>query len=205
MTLLAIESSSTVCGAGIFSNDQKPVIKEQIGSRIHGEFLPVFVDDLLKKYNKNLSTFDGIAVSAGPGSFTGLRIGMSLAKGLALAADIPILPVNTAYSLVKEYILEKNYSLAIYSHAGLVYEQVVKDGEKNGDIQFHNVENIQMDSIFGVNFPTEIREKRNVNETFPSVKYIGQFAMKYSDELLGKSILDISPYYYSDFRMGKKA
>ena len=61
-----------------------------------------------------------------------------------------------------------------------------------------------MDTIYGVNFPLEIHEKMNVNETYPSVKYIGQYAMKYSDELLGKPIQDISPFYYSDFQMGKK-
>ena len=205
MTLLAIESSSTVCGAGIFSINHPPIIKEKEGSRIHAEMLPVFVDDLLNEYDLSIKSFDGIAVSAGPGSFNGLRIGMSLAKGLAFAAEVPILPVNTAHSFISEGTSEKKYSLAIYSHSGLVYEQIVQGGKMVDDIQFHSIENIESDQVLGINFPDELQKKTEINKVMPSVKWIGNYAMKNSEELSGKSIQEISPFYYSDFQTGKIA
>lgn len=205
MTLLAIESSSTICGAGIFSNNHPPIMVEKKGNRIHAELLPVFIDDLLNDYNHSIKSFDGIAVSAGPGSFTGLRIGMSLAKGLAFAAEIPILPVNTAHSFISEGTSEKNYSLAIYSHSGLVYEQVVQGGKMVDDIQFHSIENIESDQVLGINFPDELKKKMEITEVLPSVKWIGNYAMKNADELSGKPIQEVSPFYYSDFQTGKIA
>jgi tRNA threonylcarbamoyladenosine biosynthesis protein TsaB len=66
---------------------------------VHAEMLLPLVNDLLKEGGISLENLDAIAISAGPGSFTGLRIGMSLAKGLAFASDIPLVAVPTLQAL----------------------------------------------------------------------------------------------------------
>lgn len=65
----------------------------------HSERLPVITDDILKLHNLTVSGLSAIAVSAGPGSYTGLRIGVSLAKGLCFASGTPLIAVSTLQSL----------------------------------------------------------------------------------------------------------
>ena len=88
MNILSIESASTVCGTALFCDDKMVEIDEITKPRIHGERLPFIVDNILTNHSMAVVDLDGIAVSEGPGSYTGLRIGMSLAKGLAIAAKI---------------------------------------------------------------------------------------------------------------------
>lgn len=93
--LLAIETSGASGSVALYFSDEKyfeSVIKDK---RSHSEKLLTSVDEVLKSGNTNISGVEAIAVSAGPGSFTGLRIGMSAAKGLALGAGLPIIPVPT--------------------------------------------------------------------------------------------------------------
>ena len=80
MNILAIESASTICGTALFLNSTLVEIDEITQPRIHGEHLPVIVSKILSNHSVEVADLNGIAVSAGPGSYTGLRIGMSLAK-----------------------------------------------------------------------------------------------------------------------------
>jgi tRNA threonylcarbamoyladenosine biosynthesis protein TsaB len=93
--LLGIESSGSVCAVGISTGDQ--LISEifETGKHIHSEKLAPFVKQSLEKTGLSIPDLDGIVISAGPGSFTGLRIGYSLAKGIAHAANIPIIEIPT--------------------------------------------------------------------------------------------------------------
>jgi len=93
--LLGIETSGGTCAAGIARGGQ--VIAEVSANikNIHSKMLAPFVDSLLKIAGLSARDLSGVAVSAGPGSFTGLRIGYSVAKGLAHALNVPIVEVPT--------------------------------------------------------------------------------------------------------------
>ncbi len=94
--ILAIEASGLVAGVAI-ATEEKIIGECSVNLKMtHSETLLPMVDDLVKRTAANLSDFSAIAVSGGPGSFTGLRIGSSTAKGLGLALNIPIVPVPTA-------------------------------------------------------------------------------------------------------------
>lgn len=95
MKLLAIEASSLVCSTAILCDDV--IIAEYtINNKVtHSQTLLPLIDDICKKTETDVKDFDAIAVSGGPGSFTGLRIGSATAKGLALALNIPIIHVPT--------------------------------------------------------------------------------------------------------------
>lgn len=99
MTVLAIETATNVCGAAVVA-DGRVIAEDQLDAPyMHSEKLMTLVDGVLHLASRTLATIDGIAVSIGPGSFTGLRIGLSTAKGLAYAASKPILAVSTLEAL----------------------------------------------------------------------------------------------------------
>lgn len=95
MTILCIETSTSICSAAICI-DGKPA--EQCicseGSN-HARLLPRYIEQLLQSAQYNGWTIDAVAVSEGPGSYTGLRIGTSTAKGLCYGLHIPLIPIPT--------------------------------------------------------------------------------------------------------------
>lgn len=93
--LLGVETSGITCGAGISINNELQEEKVENGKNIHSEKLAVFVNTILENLNLSVEDLSGIVISAGPGSFTGLRIGYSLAKGIAHQLKIPIIEIPT--------------------------------------------------------------------------------------------------------------
>ena len=78
----------------------------------HSQYITQFIDDCLKEANLELSDLDAVALSAGPGSFTGLRVGSATAKGICYALDLPLIAVSTLLSLASEFESE-NYDLIL--------------------------------------------------------------------------------------------
>ena len=97
--LLHIESSSTVCSVAISKDSELQAIKELNNGYSHAENLHVFIDELLKETSLKATDLSAISVSSGPGSYTGLRIGFSAAKGLAYALQIPLICIETLKAL----------------------------------------------------------------------------------------------------------
>ena len=95
MTILCIETSTSVCSAAICKDGA--LIKQCInyeGSN-HARLLPLYIDELLRLAREQDLTIDAVALSEGPGSYTGLRIGASTAKGLCYGLNVPLIPVPT--------------------------------------------------------------------------------------------------------------
>ncbi len=93
--ILLIETSTEVCSVAFSKNDEVQFIKESIEGLNHSELLTVFIEDLFKENNLLFPALDAVAVSKGPGSYTGLRIGVSVAKGLCYALDKPLIAINS--------------------------------------------------------------------------------------------------------------
>lgn len=102
--LLAIESA-TMCGSvAILSGDRCLVENSVATANTHSRRLIQQVDQVMRETELDWHQIDGIAVSLGPGSFTGLRIGLSIAKGLAMASGRPLLGVSTLDGLAKQIV-----------------------------------------------------------------------------------------------------
>lgn len=105
MKVLAIDSSGLVASVAIVTEDELLAEYTINYRKTHSQTLLPMLDEIVKITNINLKDIDAIAISKGPGSFTGLRIGSATAKGLAMVLDIPIIPVATvdglAYNLYK--------------------------------------------------------------------------------------------------------
>jgi tRNA threonylcarbamoyladenosine biosynthesis protein TsaB len=103
--LLLIESGTNVCSVAISINEKIVGLKESSDERAHATQLTVFIDQLVKETGISISQLDAIAVSKGPGSYTGLRIGVSAAKGICYAADKPLISISSLESMTQGTII----------------------------------------------------------------------------------------------------
>jgi len=105
MITLAIETATTVCGAALVCDGMDPIERVLDIPNIHSERLVPLIETLMTEAGIRVGQLECIAVSIGPGSFTGLRIGLSVAKGISFAAAVPLISVPTlealAYNVVR--------------------------------------------------------------------------------------------------------
>ena len=95
MTILCIDTATKVCSAALWSNGKVVAHKIYDGEANHARALPMYIDELLAIARERSLHIDAVALSEGPGSYTGLRIGAGTAKGLCYALDIPLIPIPT--------------------------------------------------------------------------------------------------------------
>ncbi len=102
-TILNLETATTNCSVSVAKNGRLLALKEHdTPGYSHSEQLHVFIEDALKEAKIARSDLDAIAVSKGPGSYTGLRIGVSAAKGLCFALDIRLMSIATLESMAHQ-------------------------------------------------------------------------------------------------------
>ena len=95
MKIISIDSSGLVASVAVIEDDKLIAEYNTQYQKTHSQTLLPMLDEIKKMTELDLSTVDAIAISKGPGSFTGLRIGSATAKGLAYALDVPIVEVST--------------------------------------------------------------------------------------------------------------
>ena len=93
--ILHIETATDICSVAISQGDQQLALAESGPERSHATLLNSFIRECLKQSGKDIKQLNAVAVSKGPGSYTGLRIGVSTAKGIAYALGIPLLSSGT--------------------------------------------------------------------------------------------------------------
>jgi len=101
--ILNIETATTNCSVSVAKNGKTLAHKDDYSQGFsHAEKLHLYIDEVLKQSNTSANSLDAIAVSKGPGSYTGLRIGVSAAKGLCFALDKPLISVPTLDALARQ-------------------------------------------------------------------------------------------------------
>src|ERR1041384_7558013 len=96
--ILNIETTAQVCSVALSHNGQMAGLQECDESNSHAAQLTLLIQELMGKFPGNLEQLDAIAISSGPGSYTGLRIGYSVAKALCYTLDKPLIAINTLQS-----------------------------------------------------------------------------------------------------------
>ena len=130
MLILAIDTALDACSAGVLDTDAARLIalESQPMKRGHAEALMPLIARVIKEAGIAFASFDRIAVTTGPGSFTGLRVGLSAARGIALAADKPVVGLTTLTAYAAPVVsenAEQPVISAIDARHDQVYFQVV--------------------------------------------------------------------------------
>ena len=97
--ILSIETSTSICSVAIHEQGELIALAEIKEPGAHAEKLLLLVDEVFEKAGLSFADLDAVAVSQGPGSYTGLRIGVSTAKGIAYALEIPLIGINTLQAM----------------------------------------------------------------------------------------------------------
>ncbi|MBV8156738.1 MAG: tRNA (adenosine(37)-N6)-threonylcarbamoyltransferase complex dimerization subunit type 1 TsaB [Dyella sp.] len=101
MNLLAIETSTEACSVALVHGDEV-IARSEVAPRRHAELVLPMADNLLAEAGLGRHALNAIAVGRGPGAFTGVRLGISLAQGMALALDVPVITVSSLAALALE-------------------------------------------------------------------------------------------------------
>lgn len=105
---MCIETATTNCSVALGQEGKLIALKEDNSDNYsHAERLHVYIDEILKENDFSVADLDAVAISKGPGSYTGLRIGVSAAKGLCFSLDIPLISVPTLESLAYQVTAEE--------------------------------------------------------------------------------------------------
>jgi tRNA threonylcarbamoyladenosine biosynthesis protein TsaB len=97
--ILCLETATPVCSVALCDRSGKTIVRESSENKSHATRLTVFIEELLNETGISASQLEAVAVSKGPGSYTGLRIGVSVAKGLSFGASIPLIGIDTTKSM----------------------------------------------------------------------------------------------------------
>ncbi|UCD39223.1 MAG: tRNA (adenosine(37)-N6)-threonylcarbamoyltransferase complex dimerization subunit type 1 TsaB [Fidelibacterota bacterium] len=183
MKLLAIETAYDVCGVAVVSEAGVVALEEQLAPRSHSEVLAPSVERLLNTADYRFSDLEGIAISVGPGSYTGLRVGMSYAKGVAFGTGLPVIPVPTLPSLLEGEEIEPPDWVAAWSHGRNVY--AMQRQEKGGwnEVQFMGWDDFST-QVRGLTVAGYLLDRLQpasdmmIAQTCPSAVKVGKFALR---------------------------
>jgi len=99
--ILLLETATNICSIALAQDSELLSFRETDIKNSHSEYITVFIDEALTEAGIDITSIDAIGISMGPGSYTGLRIGVSVAKGLCYALSIPLIAINTLRSMAK--------------------------------------------------------------------------------------------------------
>lgn len=123
LTLLALDTSTEACSVALLYNGEKTYLNE-LAQRTHAKRILPMVDEILTDSGLKLNQLDALAFGRGPGSFTGVRVGAAIAQGLALGADLPVIPISNLTAMAQaafELYQAENVAAAIDARMNEVY------------------------------------------------------------------------------------
>ena len=215
--ILSIETSTEVCSIAIHNQGQLIADRESVEAYSHAERLAPLIEEILKDNNIRRKELTAIAVSAGPGSYTGLRIGTSTAKGLCYALDIPLITIGTLESMLESIKDDKVSSLLcpMLDARRMEVYCLVADGKHNilEPTQAKIIDETSFSDYLGSNKITffgngaekckQVIRSENaifIDDVKPSAVNIGKLAFsKYKDDYFA-DLVNFEPDYLKAFR-----
>ncbi|MDA3886833.1 MAG: tRNA (adenosine(37)-N6)-threonylcarbamoyltransferase complex dimerization subunit type 1 TsaB [Candidatus Delongbacteria bacterium] len=219
MLILAVDTSTEYCSVALLQDDE---LLQEINDKTpysHNKKLFKNIDTILKTNEIDVNDIELLAIGSGPGSFTGLRVGMSAMKGISLASNIKLLPIRSIDAVGLAGLVELE-GLAGLEHSQVNVVRVLLDGkQKDMFIADYKLEggNIILISDIIVKGYDELEGTGNISvgniskdiikindyydEYFPKAYYIGKIAYQYRDKKVKD--LEIEPQYYKNFKISK--
>ena len=216
--LLAIETATKICSVGLFKDDELLLLKEEKGDYSHAENLADFASKLLIEGNLSVKDLSAIVVSKGPGSYTGLRIGVSFAKGLCYALKIPLISIDTLYALALGWVEGGNTEVDLICPMIDARRMEVYSAIYNSNLQ--GFKSISADIIEENSYRELLQDKTAVfigdgaekcenllkgqNRTFrgdflPSASYLGKEGYRKFQESEIEDVAYFEPFYLKEF------
>ena len=118
--ILNLESSTEICSVALSENGKLLALRESTEGQNHARLLSVFVDEIMKELKLEFKQLSAVAVSRGPGSYTGLRIGVSLAKGLCYAHQIPLIAISPLQAM-SSHVIENRDKWQLPNHDEIAF------------------------------------------------------------------------------------
>ena len=218
--ILNIETATKNCSVALGQNEQVIDLIEYTGEGYsHAEKLHVFIKDILSNNHILPEQLKAVAVSKGPGSYTGLRIGVSAAKGLAYALDIPLIAISTLESMARQIKQENAYIIPLIDARRMeVYSAVYDD-------KYNLIRKVQADLLEEQPFDEYLNEKKViflgdavekteriiqhsnavfVSNRFPSARELNDLAYQKHKNNNFEDTAYFEPYYLKDFIVTRK-
>ena len=220
--LLCIETSGKNCSVALFEGLQLVSIREVHSEQFsHSENLHVFIEQVLKESNLQPKAIKAIAISAGPGSYTGLRIGTATAKGLCYGWDIPLIAVPTLRILaerVSDYLTDIQYIIPMIDARRMEVFTTIYRSDFSTEVAAHP--EILTETSFasyldqwktlflgdGASKFATICSHPNavfVTDQYPSAQQMGKLAMSLYEKRQFEDIAYFEPFYLKEFYIAK--
>lgn len=218
--ILNIETATKNCSVALAKSGETILCKEMAEQGFsHAEKLHLFIEEIIKDAGITFSDLSAVAVSQGPGSYTGLRIGVSAAKGLCYALEIPLISVDTLTVLANQLQIENGIiipmidarRMEVYSAIFNAKKEMIREvqAEILTDSSFSDI----VDTVYFVGDSNEkaktILTKSNFNFVdtifYPSANEMSAISYK---KFLNNSFEDVAyfePYYLKDFMLQTKS
>jgi tRNA threonylcarbamoyladenosine biosynthesis protein TsaB len=208
LPILSIETSDDLCSTAVIL-DEKTYAEQNIKAKhVHSEKLVLMIQDTLKSVNLDIDKIKTIAISEGPGSFTGLRIGMAAAKGIAVGSNIPLIPVPTFEALAYKIgaYLNTNAEFAIIKNANrdeVYFSKYIKEKELIRNIyplsleSKSEIENLISGKV--QTFGDFSSYKNEFDFTIPNAIDIARWAYKFGKDLVTSDLDLLEPKYLKKF------
>ena len=216
--ILCIETATTNCSVAIAVDGEIIALQEDNNHQYsHAEKLHSFIDQVLAKSGILKSSLQAIAVSKGPGSYTGLRIGVSAAKGLCFAIDVPLISIPTLEALAHQAVIENGliipmldarrlevYAAVFSSENDQIRETKAEVLDKNSYYDYLKINNVCFigDGVEKLKALCKHKNAIFMEGKLPSAKQMGALAeIKYRKNDF-EDVAYFEPYYLKDFIAG---
>ena len=215
--ILCLETATKNCSVALSEHGSVIAFKEiATEGYSHAENLHVFIEDVMKQASKELNKLDAVAVSKGPGSYTGLRIGVSAAKGLCYSLDIPLISLETLDVLAAQVTAQTTIipmldarRMEVYSAIYDINKNKIRDTQAQIlDVNSFSRHLSEVKTTFigdGVAKFEEICNHRNasfITTALPSAKDMAQLAEAKHKKSDTEDVAYFEPYYLKDFKVG---
>lgn len=225
--IICLETATNICSVALCDSAGVVSLRESNDQKSHASLLTIFIDEVLKENNLSAHDLDAVAVSKGPGSYTGLRIGVSVAKGIAYAASIPLIGVETMLSMFWGIASSANISsrdikntlfcpmldarrmevyYAIYDAEGNIIKNI--SAEIINEDTFHNIPESHKIVLFGdgASKCEDIIKRNNIyfeDDYRISASHMYHPANKALQDLRFENTAYFEPFYLKDFITSK--
>lgn len=221
--ILNLETATTVCSVALGLDGKLIASKELNGDYSHAENLTLFIEDVMQQAGRKLSELDALAISKGPGSYTGLRIGVSAAKGLCYSLDKPLIAINTLQAMAAKAIAANKMDAlycpmidarrmevycALFDNTGnevlstaaeIIDENSFSQQLANHSIYFFGDGAAKCEAVLSKN-----KNAHFIKELFPSATSLCALSEEAFKNKKFEDVAYFEPFYLKDFVAGKK-